>query len=123
MTLLDLVLAVGARRQAPRLESAAERSEPHGAALFGDGALLVEQIDHLLRRRRLERTRVGFLPPRDVARELDGGDLHAEAQPEVRDPTLAREARRRDLALDAALAEAARHHHAVDVVQVWTRSL
>src|SRR5262249_49591253 len=118
VALLDLRPAVGPPREAALLELAAEGSEPHGAALFGDAALLVHEIDDLRRRLGIELARVRLLPARHVARELDGRDLHAEAQAEVRNPALAREAGGRDLALDAALAEAARHQHAVDVVQV-----
>ena len=51
----------------------------------------------------------------DVARELDRRDLHAQADAEVRHLVLARVADRRDLAFDAALAEAARHQDRVDL--------
>ncbi len=67
--------------------------------------------------RGVELARVGLGPADHVARELDGRDLHAEAQPEVGNAALARVAHRRDLALDAALAETAGHQHAVDVAQ------
>src|SRR5207249_9067370 len=50
-------------------------------------------------------------------RELDRGDLHAEAQPEIRHAPLPRPARRRDLALDAALAEPAGNDEAVHLAQ------
>ena len=42
-----------------------------------------------------------------MAGELDDRDLHPEADAEVRDPLLARDPGRLDLALDPALAEAA----------------
>ena len=44
----------------------------------------------------------------DLAGELDDRALEAEAQAEVRDPVLAGEVGGEDLALDAAMAEAAR---------------
>jgi hypothetical protein len=50
---------------------------------------------------------VGALEIALVARDLDRRDLHAEADAQVRHLVLARELHRRDLALDAALAEAA----------------
>ena len=55
--------------------------------------------------------------PADVARVLDDGDLQPEADAEVRHLLLARELDGRDLAFDAALAEAAGHEDRVDVVQ------
>src|SRR5205085_12075065 len=42
-----------------------------------------------------------------VAREVDHGDLHPEADAQIRDALLARDARGLDLALDAPFAEAA----------------
>ena len=52
-----------------------------------------------------------------VAAVLDDRDLHAEADAEVRHALLAREAHRLDLALDAALAEAAGHEDRVHALQ------
>ena len=52
-----------------------------------------------------------------VARRLDHRHLHAEADAEIRHVALAGELRRLDLALGAALAEAAGHQDAVDVLQ------
>ena len=53
----------------------------------------------------------------DLAGELDDRALQAEAQAEVRDAVLARVAGGQDLALDAAMAEAARDEDAGDTVQ------
>ncbi len=53
----------------------------------------------------------------DVAGELGDRDLHAQADAQVRDPLLARDPRRADLALDAAPAEAARDQDAVGAVE------
>ena len=52
--------------------------------------------------------------PHDVARELGDRDVHAEADAEVRDLVLARDAAGEDLALPPARAEAAGDEHAVD---------
>ena len=62
----------------------------------------------------VELARVRALQAAHVARELDHGDLHAEADAEVRDPVLAGDPGREDLALDAAAAEPAGHEDAVD---------
>ena len=52
-----------------------------------------------------------------IARRLDAGHLHAEADAEIGNVAGAREGRRPDLALRAALAEAARHQYAVHAVR------
>ena len=55
------------------------------------------------------------LRPEAVTGELDDHHLHAQADPQVRDVVLARDARGGDHALDAALAEAAGHDDAVEL--------
>ena len=57
----------------------------------------------------------------DVARELRDGHLHAEADAQERDLLLAGDPRGGDLALDPALAEAARDQDAVDVAELLAR--
>ena len=69
----------------------------------------------------VELGRVDVLRADDLARELDDRALQAEAQPEVRDPVLAGEVRGEDLALDAAMAEAARDEDARDAVEALVR--
>ena len=68
-----------------------------------------------MRRVLVELGRVGVRPGEDVAGVLDDGALHAEADAEEWYLVLARVPDRRDLALDAARAEPARHQNAVDV--------
>ncbi len=70
-----------------------------------------------MRRIGIELRAVGAGKAADVARELDGGELHAQADAEVGNPVLARMADRRDLALDAALAEAAGHQDRIHLVE------
>ena len=67
---------------------------------------------------------VEFAPssPHDVARELRDGDVHAEADAEVRDRVLARDAAGEDLPLPAARAEAAGDEHAVDAGRARARA-
>ena len=68
---------------------------------------------------------VEFAPsrPHDVAGELRHRDVHAEADAEVRDPLLARDAAGEDLALPAARAEAAGDEHAVGRLELLDRLL
>src|SRR5207302_11279801 len=56
---------------------------------------------------RAELGRAGARQPRQMPRRLDDRHLHAETDAEIRDIALARETRRLDLTLGAALAEAA----------------
>src|SRR5574337_39589 len=121
-------VAVDVVRQRAALHVRALRAQAHRAAQVGarvallDRAVavlpLLDQPDHRMRRRRLELGRVGVRKARDMARELDRRDLHAQADAEVRDALLAREACRADLALDPALAEAAGHQHRVEARQL-----
>src|SRR5882724_2364427 len=110
--------AVDLRGQRAGLDRAGLRTEPHGAAhvgfaaaaLYPAGAVqpLGDQRDHRMRRIGIEFGTVGAGKAADVAREFDGGELHAEADAKIGNPVFARVADRRDLALDAALAEATR---------------
>ena len=58
-----------------------------------------------------------------MPRELRHGDVHAEADAEVRDAALARDAAREHLALPPARAEAAGDEHAVDALELPRRLL
>ena len=73
--------------------------------------------------RRAELGGIGLLDADEIARGLDHRHLHAEADAEIRHVALARELRRADLALRAALAEAAGHQDAVDVFEERRRVL
>src|SRR5215472_2151855 len=103
------------------------RPEAHGAALVG--ALIAHlRAVHLILplgnerndrvgRGAVELGAVGVAEAERVAAELDDRHLHAEADPEVGHAVLARVAYRLDLALDAALAETARHQNRIHVLQ------
>ena len=99
------------------------RAEAHRAAEVLDLLLLGQQVDHRVRRLGIHLGRVGAVEAADVARELRHGDVHAEADAEVRDRVLARDAAGEDLALPAARAEAAGHEHAVDLGELGARLL
>src|SRR5581483_6183319 len=99
------------------------RPEAHRASQVFDFLLLGEQVDHRERRLRIHLGRVRALEPDDVTRELRDGDVHPEADAEVRDAVLARDAAGEDLPLPAARAEAARDEHAVDLFELPARLL
>src|SRR3546814_5214754 len=90
-------------------------AETHGAAEVAAGVAglaqvaahpLGEQADHRFGARS-ELGRAGALDAGEVPRDLDARHLHAEADAEIRNAALAGEGDRGDLALRAALAEAA----------------
>src|SRR3984893_6879103 len=107
VALVHARLAVGLARARSLDELDRLGAEPHRAAEVFDLLLLGEQVDHRVRRLRIHFRRVRTIEAGDVARELRDGDVHPEADAEVRDPALARNATRRDLALPAARTEAA----------------
>src|SRR5690606_22702452 len=102
-----------------------KRAEPHGAAEVAGRPALLEHValepfghqadDRLLRLAELGRGRV--LDAGERAGRLDAGHLHAEADAEVRHLALAGELGSEDLAFRAALAEAAGHEDAVDLLE------
>src|ERR1700682_5129801 len=108
------LLSVRAWGERAALEHAGIAPEAHGAALFRDVALLREQVDHRVWREGVELGRIRVVGSEGSARELDDHALHAHAEPERGHLALAAEADRLHLALDAAVAEAARHHDAVE---------
>ena len=116
--LVDDGLAVRLARARPLLELDRLRAEAHRAAEILDLLLLGEQVDHGERRLRIHLGRVGAVHPADVTRELGDGDVHAEADAEVRDLLLARDAAGEDLPLPAARAEPARDEHAVGLLEL-----
>src|SRR5438552_207841 len=107
--------AVDAVRERPGNDLAGLRAEAHGAAEVGlggsffDGSVLVlpfgNECHHRMRRIEIELGAVGVGEPRLVPRILDHRELHAEANPQIGNPVLARIADRFDLALDSALAK------------------
>ena len=117
MALVDDLLAVDrgglrAGRQPGRIEA-----EAHRAALVLHVALVGHEVDDRVLGEHVELGRVGVLRADDLAGELDDRALEPEAQAEVRDPVVAGVVRGEDLALDAAMAEAARDEDAGDAVE------
>src|SRR5579862_6978695 len=90
------------------------RAEAHRAAEILDPFLFRKKIDDGERRLRIHLRRVRPFEPDDVPRELRDRNVHPEADPEVRDLALARDAAGEDLPLPAARAEPTRDEHTVD---------
>mmetsp|Transcript_3119 Transcript_3119/g.7052 ORF Transcript_3119/g.7052 Transcript_3119/m.7052 type:complete len:660 (-) Transcript_3119:273-2252(-) len=98
------------------LEHSAPRAETHGAAHVS-ARHLGHEDDELVRRLLVELGRVRGGVPEDRARELNHSHLEAEADAEVWHAVLARVLGSGKLPLHRADAEAARHHHAVDLLE------
>src|SRR5438309_4293043 len=106
--------SVRASGDRPRFEHARVAPQAHRPALVADVTLLRQQVDHRMRRERIELSRVRVIRAEGRARELDDHALHPHAETERRHTPLAAKARGLDLALDAAVAEAARDDDAVE---------
>src|SRR5260221_13538096 len=126
MALADIGRAVDLAHPAAWREDRPIGAEPHRAAEIATGFTALQEIaanplrhqpDHRLTAR-AELGRAGLRQISEIARRLDDRHLHAEADAEIGHRPLACEARRLDLALGAALAEAAWHQDAVDALEV-----
>ena len=117
VALVDHGLVVGRAGTGRVVELHRVGAEAHRPAHLVDLLLLRQQVDHRERRLGVELGGVGAVHADDVAREVDHGELHPEADTEERDLALARDPRRVDLALDAANAEAAGDQDAVGLLQ------
>ena len=83
MTFLDDKGTVkGCRLRAER-ELARHRAEAHGAALFRNLALRVEEGDDGMRRVRIKFRGMRLVEFEDIAGVFNGGNLHAEAQAKI----------------------------------------
>src|SRR5205085_12643464 len=114
-------VAVELTRTRPLADLDGAGSKPHRPAEILDSLLLREQVDDRERRLGIHLGRVRAVEPDDVARELRDGDVHAEADAEIRDAPLARDAAGEDLAFPPARAEAARNEDAVDALEELRR--
>ncbi len=125
MTLDDRVPTVDLPRARARHQTRLLGAEAHGASVIeclGTAfhlALAIgplgDQTDHRVRRAAVEFGAVGTGQSHHVAGELDHRHLHAQADAEIGNAVLAGVAHRADLALHAALAEAAGHQNAVTI--------
>ena len=117
VTLEHHVLGVGHVRAAVRDQADGLGAQTHGAAHVAHVLLLRQQVDDSVRRVLVELPGVSALHAADVARELDDGALHAEADAEIRHLVLAAILDGVYLALDAAHAESAGDNDAVGTPQ------
>src|SRR5437764_11783658 len=106
VALVDHRLAVGLQGPRSRAELDRLRAEPHRAAEVLDLLLLRQQVDHRLRRLRIHLSRVRAFEAEHVPRVLGDDDVHAEAEPEIRDAALTRDVARENLPFPAARPEA-----------------
>ena len=109
MALVDDLLAVDGGSLRAGREPGRVEPEAHRPALVLELALVGHEVDHRVLGEHVELGRVGVLRADDLAGELDDRALEAKAQAEIGDVVVAREVGGKDLALDAAMAEAARH--------------
>ena len=119
MPLEDHVLAVRLMRAAVRDQAHRLGAEAHGTAHVAHVLLLRQQVYDWVRRILVELPGVGALQAADVARVLDDGALHAQADTQVRHLVLAAVLNGVDLALYATHAETAGHDHAVGASQTF----
>ncbi len=112
VSLVNFLAAVQLGRQRAGLEFAGLRAKSHRAALVGDVLLLVQQGNDGVYGGGVKFGGVSTLELEHVAGELDGGNLHSEAKPEVRDVVFAGVLGCQNFPLGAALAEPARHQNA-----------
>ena len=110
-------LTVCAARERSCLEDAGIAPEAHRAAFVGDVALLREEIDHGVRRERVELRGVGVVRSERGTSELYDHALHAHAQAERGNTPLPAESGRLHLALDPAVTEAAGDDEPVEAHQ------
>src|SRR5689334_10262270 len=88
-------------------ELARLRSQAHRASFADDVLLLVEQSDDGVFRIRVELGRVGVRQTENISGEFYDGDLHAQAEAEIRQFLFAGVLRGHDFPFNAAFAETA----------------
>ena len=115
--LVDDLLAVDRSRLRAGRQPRRVQPQPHRPALVLHVALVGHEVDHGVLGEHVELGRVGVRRADHVAGELDDRALQPEAQAEVRDAVVARVVGGEDLALDAAMAEAARDQDTGDAIE------
>src|SRR3954447_14253119 len=118
MALVDDALAIGGVGARPVLNVDGVGAEAHRAAEILDLLLLGQEVDHGVGRLRVHLRRVGAVEPDDVPCELGDGDVHAEADSEVRNVALASDAAGGDLPLPPARPEPTGNENAVGALKL-----
>ena len=127
MTLGNLIGAVNLARQRTRLEQAELAAQAHGATQIRVFATLFhlartvfplgDQADHRERRPRIKLGRMGILHAGHIAGIFHHGQLHAQANTQVRDLVFAGITNRGNLAFSPALAKAARDQNGIHILE------
>src|ERR1700730_4155710 len=81
--LADLGLAVYLIRQRSHLDLARPCSQPHRATQFFHAPQLAQLVNHAMRSRRIELTRIGIRQSADVASLFNASRLHTQTDSEV----------------------------------------
>ena len=123
MTLGDVLRAVAFFQKRSWHDVARIRAETERAALGNLVALAGHEVDDAIGGALVKLAGVRAFQMRGVARVFDDGDLHAETQSQIRDVLFAGVLRREDHALDAAVAEAARHENAAHAAELFFQIL
>ena len=111
--LTDDGLSVGVRHLGARLQHRVVRAEAHRAAFVGYLALVVHEVNHRIRCRRVEFRRIGIAHAKHVASELHSHHLHAETETKTRHAMFACELGGTNLSFNASRSETTRNHDAV----------
>src|SRR5262245_13338868 len=123
VALANLKHAVGPVRGRARFEPARPRTQAHRAPHFVHAKQFAELIDDPMWRLRIKFGAVGLWQPADVARVLNGGALHAEANAKERHLAIAGVVDSVHHPGNAALSEAPGHEDAVYVTEPALGSL
>ena len=105
-------LAISLIRQGIGINFAGIQAQPHGTALVLYIHLIRHQVDNC-RNIRLKLAAVGVLQSADIARKLNDGALHTEADAKERNLMLPGIPHGRDFSLDAPVSETARYQNTV----------
>ena len=123
MALEDILLAVSGEGDGIAAQPAGIFAQPHRAALLVDMLLVGHQVDHRVRRVGVNLAGVRAGQTEHVAGVFHHGHLHAQTNAQKRHAMLAGILHGGNLALQPALAEAARHKHAAAARQLLRRVL
>ena len=122
MPFLHLVHSVSLLRQGAVLNPAGIGAESHRASFVRHALLVRHEMDHRMRRRRVELGAVGAGQTSHMPGEFDHRALHAQAEAQKRKPALPRVANGFDLAFDAPYAESTGNQDAVGVAEQLFRA-
>ena len=105
--------AIAAVEQGAGQDGAGICAQTHRRALGAHILLIGHQVDHRMSRCAAKLTGVGVCPAYNAACKFDHGDLHAQADAEIRHAAFTGKVGGGDHSLDAAAAKASRHDDAV----------